>query len=76
VNAPGKGTYPISSFTYLLVYETQPDAAKGKKLIDFLKWALHDGEKEAGALDYAPLPGNIVSMLDKRLSMVKNIASK
>jgi phosphate transport system substrate-binding protein len=76
VNAPGKGAYPISSFTYILVYETQPDAAKGKKLIDFLKWALHDGEKEAATLDYAPLPANIVTMLDKRLSSVKNVASK
>jgi phosphate transport system substrate-binding protein len=76
VNAAGKGAYPISSFTYILVYETQPDAAKGKKLIEFLKWALHDGEKEAGALDYAPLPANIVTMLDKRLSTVKNVASK
>jgi phosphate transport system substrate-binding protein len=76
VNAAGKGAYPISSFTYLLVYETQPDPAKGKKLIDFLKWALHDGEKEAAALDYAPLPANIVTMLDKRLAMVKNVASK
>lgn len=76
VNAPGKTAYPISSFTYLLVYETQPNAAKGKKLIDFLKWALHDGEKEAASLDYAPLPANIVTMLDKRLASVKNIASK
>ena len=76
VNAPGKTAYPISSFTYLLVYETQPDAAKGKKLIDFLKWALHDGEKEAASLDYAPLPANVVTMLDKRLASVKNVASK
>lgn len=76
VNAPGKTAYPISSLTYLLVYETQPDAAKGKKLIDFLKWALHDGEKEAASLDYAPLPANIVTMLDKRLASVKNVASK
>ncbi len=76
VNAAGKTAYPISSFTYLLVYETQPNAAKGKKLIDFLRWALHDGEKEAGSLDYAPLPANIVAMLDKRLASVKNIASK
>src|SRR5262249_4740843 len=76
VNAPSKGAYPISSFTYILVYETQPDPAKGKKLIDFLKWALHDGEKEAATLDYAPLPANIVSILDKRLASVKNVASK
>ena len=76
VNAPGKDAYPISSFTYLLVSETQPDAAKGKKLIDFIRWALHDGEKDAAALDYAPLPRNVVAMLDRRLTMVKNVASK
>ena len=51
------------------------NAGKGKKLVDFLKWALHDGEKEAATLDYAPLPANIVTMLDKRLSSVKNVAS-
>jgi phosphate transport system substrate-binding protein len=76
VNAPGKDAYPISSFTYLLVYQTQPDAAKGKKLIDFIKWAIHDGETVAPNLDYAPLPKNVVAMLDKRLGMVKGVASK
>ena len=76
VNAPAANAYPIASFTYLLVYETQTDAAKGKKLIDFIKWAIHDGEKDAAALDYGPLPKNVVAMLDKRLGMVKNIASK
>jgi phosphate transport system substrate-binding protein len=76
VNAPGKNAYPIASFTYLLVSETQPDPAKGKKLIDFIKWAIHDGEKDATPLDYAPLPKNVVTMLDKRLGSVKNVASK
>jgi phosphate transport system substrate-binding protein len=76
VNAPGANAYPISSFTYLLVSETQPDPVKGKKLIDFIKWAIHDGEKEAPSLDYAPLPKNVVAMLDRRLSLVKNVASK
>ena len=76
VNAPGKDAYPISSFTYLLVYQTQPDAAKGKKLVDFIKWAIHDGEAAAPSLDYAPLPKNVVTMLDKRLGNVKNIAAK
>jgi phosphate transport system substrate-binding protein len=71
VNAPGKGAYPISSMTFILLYQTQMDAAKGKKLIDFLKWALHDGQADAPSLDYAPLPKNVVTMLDKRLSSVK-----
>jgi phosphate transport system substrate-binding protein len=76
VNGQGKDAYPISSFTYLLVYETQSDAAKGKKLIDFIKWAIHDGEADAAKLDYGPLPKNIVAMLDKRLASVKNVAAK
>ena len=42
VNAPGAEAYPISSFTWLLVYETQTDAAKGKKLVDFMRWALNE----------------------------------
>jgi phosphate transport system substrate-binding protein len=76
VNAPGKTAYPISSFTYLLVSQTQTNAVKGKKLVDFIKWALHDGESMAAALDYAPLPGNVVAMLDKRLAAVKLMAAK
>ncbi len=76
VNAPGKSAYPISSFTYLLVSQTQTNAVKGKKLVDFIKWALHDGESMAAALDYAPLPRNVVAMLDKRLAAVKLVAAK
>jgi phosphate transport system substrate-binding protein len=64
VNAPGATSYPISSFTWILVYKQQPDAAKAKKLADFLRWALHDGEAQAAALDYAPLPASMVAPLD------------
>jgi phosphate transport system substrate-binding protein len=74
VNAPGRGSYPISSFTYLLVPTTYADQAKGKKLVDFIKWAIHDGEKEAPALDYAPLPKNVVSILDQRLTTIQTAA--
>jgi phosphate transport system substrate-binding protein len=76
VNSPAKEAYPIASFTYLLIYETQTDPVKGKKLVDFIKWAIHDGEADAGSLDYAPLPKNVVAMLDRRLTEVKNVASK
>jgi phosphate transport system substrate-binding protein len=70
VNAPGAGAYPISSFTWLLVYKTQSDAAKGKKLIDFVRWALTEGEKSAAALDYAPLPPVMAKQLIRQLSTV------
>ena len=66
VNAPGKKAYPISSFTWLLVYEKMTDAGKAKKLADFLKYALKDGQASASALDYAPLPSNVVKQLEKR----------
>jgi phosphate transport system substrate-binding protein len=71
VNANGKGAYPISSFTFLLVYQTQPDAAKGKKLVDFLRWYLRNGEKTAASLDYAPLPASMVAQLEKRLGSIQ-----
>jgi phosphate transport system substrate-binding protein len=70
VNAPGAGAYPISSFTYLLVYQNQPDARKGKELVDFLRWYLRAGEKSAASLDYAPLPPSMVAQLEKRIGAI------
>ncbi len=61
VNPSAKGAYPIAGFTYLLVYQEQKNAAKGKILADFLWWAIHDGQKFAPALLYAPLPPQVVA---------------
>ncbi len=49
-NAPGADAYPISGMTWLLVYEKQKDAAKGKKLVQFLKWMMHDGQQARGGI--------------------------
>ena len=65
-NAPGKDAYPIAGATWLLVYQQQKDPAKGKKLVEFLKWAAKDGEKMAKDLDYAPLPENVQQRVLKR----------
>ncbi|MBY0369901.1 phosphate ABC transporter substrate-binding protein PstS [bacterium] len=59
-DASGKGAYPISGFTYLLVWKKHPDADKGGKLVEFLNWAVTDGQKYAGDLHYAPLPSSLV----------------
>jgi phosphate transport system substrate-binding protein len=67
VNASGPKAYPISSFTWLLVYKNMVDAAKAKKVSDFLRWAFTDGEAEAASLDYAPLPASLVRKLTARL---------
>jgi phosphate transport system substrate-binding protein len=75
-NAPGADSYPISSFTWILVYQHQRDAVKGKKLVDFLNWAYTDGEAEASRLDYAPLPAEMVSQLKTRLGTVDFAGAK
>ena len=69
-NAAGPQTYPISSFTYILVYKNQKDAAKGKALVDFLWWGIHDGEHFAKELQYAPLPADIVTRAEAKINSV------
>ena len=61
-NAPGKGVYPISSFTWLLLYESPKDKAQAKIMVDFMKWALTDGQRFAASLGYAPLPEGVVTL--------------
>jgi phosphate transport system substrate-binding protein len=56
INGKGATAYPIASYTYLLVYQDQTDADKGKTLVAFMYWALTDGQAEENALGYAPLP--------------------
>ncbi len=70
VNAPGRNAYPISSMTWILVYQNQLDHVKGAKLVNFLRWAYKNGEKTASALDYAPLPAPMVVALQNRLKTV------
>jgi phosphate transport system substrate-binding protein len=72
VNASGEAAYPISSYTYLLVYEDAKDAVKGEALAKFLWWATHDGQKFANALDYAPLPATVVTKIEARLKTLKS----
>ncbi len=69
VNAPGANSYPIATFTYLLVYKelnvfpsgvmTQ---ARAQALASFLWWAIHNGQGTASTLSYVPLPSNVVSI--------------
>jgi len=67
VNAPGAGSYPLASFTYLLLYKdlgTNPsmDQAKAKALVDFISWAITDGQKFAPKLSFVPLPDQVVKI--------------
>jgi len=71
VNPAGEKAYPVAGATWLLVYEQQKDAAKGKKLVEFFKWALTQGEGMAGSLDYAPLPETVQKRVLERVKAIK-----
>jgi len=66
-NQPGANAYPIAAFTYLLVYRDQQDGEKGDALLKFIWWAEHQGQKDAPALDYAPLPQPVVHKVEQTL---------
>jgi phosphate transport system substrate-binding protein len=70
-NAPGKGVYPISSFTWILLYENPKDKAMAKTFVDFMNWMLVDGQKFAPDLGYAPLPAPVVALEKEALKRIK-----
>jgi phosphate transport system substrate-binding protein len=68
VDSPTKGAYPIASFTYILLYKDQKAAEKGKVILHMLWWAIHDGQQVTSELGYAPLPADVVKMVEKTLT--------
>ena len=70
-NAPGKASYPISTFTWLLIPEKFSDAAKRDAIKSFLKWALGEGQNYAEALSYAKLPKEVVARETKAINKVQ-----
>jgi len=69
-NPDGKDAYPVAGFTWILIYKDQPDAVKGKALVEFLWWATHNGQKYAPTLLYAPLPKSLVTRIERTLRTV------
>ena len=70
-DAPGAKSYPIAALTYLLVYKKGQNPAQAKATVDFLKWAMTDGQPEAAKLDYAPLPKALVDINMKAINELK-----
>jgi phosphate transport system substrate-binding protein len=70
-NAPGADSYPISSFTWLLIPVQSADPAKGRALADFLTWMLDKGENEAASLTYAPLPKAVQDRVRVTIRQIK-----
>jgi phosphate transport system substrate-binding protein len=70
-NSPGKGAYPISSFTWILLYEDPQDKNHARIMSDFMKWALNEGQAMAGTLGYARLPEQLVPLELEQLNRMK-----
>lgn len=70
-DAPGADSYPISSFTWLLIPSPAKDQAKGKAIQSFLDWMLEHGESEAAGLTYAPLPKAVADRVHQTIANLK-----
>ena len=72
-NAAGATTYPIASYTWLLVKTDTPDAAKAKTMRDFLTWMLSaEAQQMASTLGYAPLPSDVAGLIRERIKTLKS----
>jgi phosphate transport system substrate-binding protein len=70
VNPDGADAYPIAGVTWILVYKNQTDKVKGQKIVEFLRWAITDGQKYSKDLLYAPLPESLVKKIEERISQI------
>lgn len=70
VNAPGEAAYPIAAFTWVLLYRHQPDRTKGEALVEFLRWAVRDGQEYGPTLHYVPLPEGVVTKVEVALGTI------
>jgi len=71
VNAPGADSYPISGFSWIVVYQNQKDVTKGDALVALLKYVVTDGQQFAKPLDYAPLPKEVQDLDLKAIATIK-----
>lgn len=70
-NAPGDKAYPVSGTTWAIIYQNLPAGPARSAVVGFLRWVLHDGQKFCGALDYAPLPADLVQRASAKLDLIE-----
>jgi phosphate transport system substrate-binding protein len=63
-DAPGETAYPIAATVFIIMYKKPRDAARANTAMDFFKWALGNGQKQASDLDYVPLPESLVKQIE------------
>ena len=70
VNQPGASSYPISGYSWALVYTHQAEQATGQALVSMLEWLTHSGQAYAARLSYVPLPSQIQQLATSALHQV------
>ncbi|HET8611335.1 MAG TPA: phosphate ABC transporter substrate-binding protein PstS [Sphingomonas sp.] len=63
-NAPGADAWPITATTFVLMHKQPKDEARSKAALDFFRWSLEKGQKQAQKLDYVPLPASLVKQVE------------
>ena len=76
VDQPGKGAWPISTATFILMHLKQDKPANATEIFKFFTWAFKGGDKIASELDYVPLPDNVVASIEKAWGQVKDASGK
>jgi phosphate transport system substrate-binding protein len=71
LDQPGAQSWPITGATFILVYKQQADAGKGKAVLQFFDWAWKNGDAQASALDYVPLPAEVKDQMRKQWADIK-----
>ena len=72
VNPNGADAYPIAGLTWILVYKNQTNKIKGQKIVEFLHWAITDGQKYSKDLLYAPLPESLVKKIKEKIDQINH----
>jgi eukaryotic-like serine/threonine-protein kinase len=70
-DATGEDAYPVAGTCWAILYADLTDRAAGRELVEFLRWATHEGQAYVAELQFAPLPPDLVKRIDDRLSRVR-----
>ena len=63
-DAPGADAYPVAATVFIIMYKTPKEPVRSKSAMDFFRWAMESGQKQANDLDYVPLPANLVQQIE------------
>jgi phosphate transport system substrate-binding protein len=73
---PGKGTWPISTATFILMHTKQDKPANAAEVLKFFNWAFANGGKAASDLDYVPMPAPVIATIQKSWADIKDASGK